>query len=232
MSAFLPLADPPFDPLMVADCALWLDSGWGVFNQSGTPAAVGDKIATRFDRATGNVWTQTTDANRPTLQADGLQYGTNRFLQTASPIVYSGDFTHFIVGYVASGSDYLVQMGWPGVPAILATCFGGAAFVLDNAGNTVSVATPSQLIGRVAWSCFRRSGSSAYLSGSGYPETLMGNLGTGTITLPVDGTRQGGVESTTATSRIRVQTGYNRALSPAEIQRVANFLVRQYGAAA
>lgn len=30
MSAFLPVADPPFDPRMVADCALWLDSSQGV----------------------------------------------------------------------------------------------------------------------------------------------------------------------------------------------------------
>lgn len=218
----------PFQPYWLPNCALWLDSAFGVYNPSGTPAAVGEKIATRIDRASGNVWTQSTDANRPTLQAAGLQYGGTCYLQTASPVVFPGDLTHFTAYY---SPNELVSLGASSGSATVFPRQAGTTYFASNSA-TVSVATPSQLVGTsMVWMCVRRSGTACQLFGSSGASASFSAL-SGTFTFDCDGARPGNGNYTSSTTRIRAQVAFNRALSAGEIQRVANFLVRQYGAAA
>lgn len=74
----------------------------GLSQDSGglTPAAVGDPVRKAVHPLTGAVWTAPGDSARGTARADGIQFGSNKYMTPAADVVLSGDFTAYLLGSV------------------------------------------------------------------------------------------------------------------------------------
>lgn len=213
----------PFQPYWLPNLSLWLDASWGVFSGAAgsyTPAAFGDTVSLWVDRAAGIQFVQATLANRPTLQVVNgrpvVRSSGTQFM-TCSPINFAGDCT-FVANAVQTATTRMNVVGGVAAGQSFFGTSGTNQFLWRDsadAGLTLSYTVPSALQTYTGV----RSGSTGTVYAGSSPVVVGSGTLAGTLTIA----ELFGRGAETSTGDIASVIAYSRALSFAEVARVAKF---------